>query len=324
MVPAQKAIHVDVDVVVPTWRGRHHLEHLLPTIAAQTLLPRQVILVDAPSEDGTIEIARQYGARLLPLERNFGFAAAVNRGIEATTSPLVAVLNNDLRLHPEWLANLARTDAPFCCGKIYQWETDDTLDGAWDELSLAAVPLRAGSGAKDGPYWSQPQPIQFAPWTAVLLRRDCLERIGGLDETFESYLEDVDFGLRAASMGLQGWYEPTAVCWHRGSATLGAWHPRQVRLTARNQLKLVGKHGGANWLRAHGRHVLLGQLLWGALAAKHGCLGPWIRGKWDARHELRRSTPFPIQELHAAQDSLDRTLASAGADRFWRLYRSLT
>ena len=53
-----------------------------------------------------------------------------------------------------------------------------------------------------------------------------------LDERFESYLEDVDFGLRCAEAGLSGLYVPDAVAYHQGSATLGRWHPETVRKIA--------------------------------------------------------------------------------------------
>lgn len=313
MVPRQEAIHV----VIPTWRGRAHLAELLPSIAAQTLQPAQVLIVDGASNDGTQELAAQFGARFLDLGANLGFARAVNRGIAATTAPSIAVLNNDLRLAPDWLETLAATHAPFAVGKVLQWQNADFIDATWDLPSLSGVPMRSGYGQPDGAYWSQPRRVALAPWTAILLTRDYLLQTGPLDEAFGSYLEDVDIGLRGAELGLTGAYEPKAVAWHKGSSTLGPWHPHQVRLTSRNQLRLLRKHGGDGW------NAFVGQSLWGLAAARNGCALPWLQGKWEGRRGAF-NVPKPSSTLRALEQELFATTAATGFDRFWRCYWALT
>jgi len=63
---------------------------------------------------------------------------------------------------------------------------------------------------------------------AAIFRKELFDRLGALDERFESYLEDIDFGIRCATAGLTGIYVPEAVAYHTGSATLGRWHPTTV------------------------------------------------------------------------------------------------
>ncbi len=303
-----------VSVVIPSWQGRQHLETLLPTIHGAA----EIIVADANSPDGT----RDLPVRYVELDANRGFAYAVNRGIAAAKHDVIAVLNNDLKLHPHWLTHLLPhlETAPFACGKLWQWE-GNLLDGTWDLLSLSGLPLRAGNGRKDSEIFSTQRRVFFAPWTAILLRRDYLEEVGPLDENFQSYLEDVDFGLRSLARGFQGVYEPKAQAWHRGSSTLGAWHPRQVALTSRNQLLLIAKHGGMDWIRRWPREVLAGQLLWGLAAARRGCLVPWLEGKRVGWATLRRSrSPVPDQ-LEKFQNEL---FSLTHDDPFWRLYWALT
>ena len=69
--------------------------------------------------------------------------------------------------------------------------------------------------------WDRPRTVRFVPFTATLFRTDLFRKIGGLDERFRSYLEDVDFCLRCAKHGYHGMYVPRAVATHEGSATLG-------------------------------------------------------------------------------------------------------
>lgn len=315
MVSAQEAIHV----VVPTWRGRAHIELLLESLAAQTLQPASILIVDGGSNDGTAEATRNAGATLLDLNENKGFACAVNRGIAESPGHRIAVLNNDLRLAPDWIEQMSRTDAPFVAGKVLAWDTPNQIDATWDLLSQSGVPMRAGHGKTDGAYWNQPREIALAPWTAILIRRDYWQATGGLDESFESYLEDVDIGMRGLKLGFKGRYEPSAVAWHRGSSTLGAWHPRQVRLTSRNQLRLVARHGQPDWWK-----ILIGQTLWGVAAARHGCFKPWLDGKREAIREFRNPSHGNQPSLTDLEREIFDVNAVTGFDRFWLWYWALS
>jgi GT2 family glycosyltransferase len=163
----------------------------------------------------------------------------------------------------------------FATGKILSARDHAILDGAWDEISRAACPLRVGAGSPDGPSWNTLRPIPMASMTACLVRRQTFADLGPLDERFESYLEDVDFGLRCVKAGLAGLYEPSAVAYHQGSSTWGRWNPDTVRLLSRNQVLLAAKHfrGQPRW------PILAGQLLWGLVAVRHGCAWAWLQGK---------------------------------------------
>ena len=76
----------------------------------------------------------------------------------------------------------------------------------------------------------------------MLYRAEVFRQVGLLEESFESYLEDADFGLRCALQGITGRYVPEAQAVHLGSAALGRWHPETVRRISRNQLFLAARH----------------------------------------------------------------------------------
>src|SRR4051794_36393230 len=73
---------MSISAVVPVWNGRALLARLLDTLDAQTMRADEVIAVDNGSSDGAPELARQRGARVIPMGRNAGFAAAVNRALK--------------------------------------------------------------------------------------------------------------------------------------------------------------------------------------------------------------------------------------------------
>ena len=95
-----------VDLVIPNLDGEALLGACLDGVAAQTLAPARVIVVDSGSVDGSRAIAEAHGAEWHALPANNGFAAAVNHGIAISDSPYVALLNNDAVPEPGWLAAL--------------------------------------------------------------------------------------------------------------------------------------------------------------------------------------------------------------------------
>ena len=126
-------------------------------------------------------------------------------------------------------------------------------------MSRSACAWRAGhgetgggesGGTEAGGREEKPTAIAIAPATACIFRREVLERLNGFDERFVSYLEDVDLGLRCVREGIGGLYVPDAVAWHHGSATLGRWNARVVRLISRNQVLLVARHYDRALLRS--------------------------------------------------------------------------
>ena len=320
-----------VSAIIPNWNGASRLPGLFATLHQQTEI-HELILVDNGSTDLSREIAARSGARVVSLPANLGFAAAVNRGIEEARCPWLAIINNDVQLEPDWLRRLLETaiarDAWFATGKLLDMRQRDRIDGTYDTLSRGATAWRCGAGSLDGPEFGGERVIQFAPFTALLARRELFARAGLLDVDFKSYLEDVEFGLRCATMGLSGVYVPSAVGYHAGSATLGRWHPETVRLIARNQLLLIAKHYPEWWFLRLGWPVLVGQILWGLLALRHGRALAWMRGKGEGIRLLLRSrkrNSIDITNiLRASEDQIRVLQKRLGHDWYWRCYFALT
>ena len=328
-----------ISAIVPVWNGRDLVARLLTTLAAQTRPAAEVLIVDNGSTDGAPEVARASGARVIAMGRNAGFAAAVNRGIREAAHPLLAILNSDVELAPDYLEKLAAVDAPFATGKILS--PSGLLDGSFDMTCRGATTWRCGAGRRDAAPFDQPREIASPPWTAVLYRAEVFRQVGLLEESFESYLEDADFGLRCAVEGISGRYVPHARAVHLGSAALGRWHPETVRRMARNQVLLAARHYGARHLWP----VLAAQLLWGAVALRHGRGLAWARGKVQglrlfsaARRERQRALPdgrgSDLSRSYQSRDrqgALDQVLHSneqfirtVNRDTYWKLYFLLT
>lgn len=323
----------DVTVLVPSRNRRDLLEALLPKLRLQSVPPAEILVADDGSSDGSAEAAARVGARVIVLERPAGFAAAVNRGLREIRTPWVAVLNNDVEPAEDWLERLLHAaeshSAWFACGKLLQRADPRRIDGTFDALCRGGCAWRAGHGRPEGAIWNQPRRISFAGFTAALLRRELFEKIGYLDERFQSYLEDVEFCLRCALAGYGGIYVPQARGLHTGSATLGRWCAQTVRLIARNQLLLVAKHYPEDWRRRYGRAVLAAQALWGLVAARHGRLLAYLQGKQEGIRMFRlfragsdrRADPERLAAVLAESEAeILRLQRRTGWDAYWRLY----
>ena len=163
----------------------------------------------------------------------------------------------------------------------------------------------------------------MAPMTAALFRSRLFGEIGSLDEGFESYLEDVDFGIRCAIHDRWGVYVPAATAYHQGSSTWGQWNKYSVRLISRNQLLLTAKYfrGLSRW------PIVAGQLLWGLVALCHGCAGAYLQGKMAGMRVARtipQQRPASGHNIEAFIRESEQTILDiqrqTGFDRYWRAY----
>ena len=232
-----------VGVVIPTWNGADLLRSALQSLRGQRYRDFEIVVVDNGSRDRTLAmLAEEFpDVRCISLPVNRGFAVAVNLGIRATSGEYVALLNNDAEADPDWLRALVVAldrypDVGSVASKMLDAGEPGIIDAAGDSMSLFA--WNAGHGEPDGPDFAVGREVLSACAGAAAYRRSLFDRVGFLDESYSSWFEDVDLGVRAQLAGFRCWYEPSAVVRHRGSATLGRLSDTKAYFTVRNSLKL--------------------------------------------------------------------------------------
>ncbi len=244
-----------IAVVVPTWNGLEDLRECLESLTAQRGVESELFVVDNGSEDGTGQYLRQSGVPHLSLPRNMGFSAAVNLGVSRTRSRFVMVLNEDTALEPECLDRLQATMAADpSLGGVQPLMLQLQRGGSPREPSDPEVIVysygqsltRDGRAREDGAGQlrstspSQRREIFGVCGAACLMRRQMLMALGGYDESYFAFYEDVDLNVRARVAGWRFQVEPDAVIWHVGQAAWRAGFQRpgaeNARLVARNRL----------------------------------------------------------------------------------------
>lgn len=310
-----------VTVVVVNWNGERFLDRCLSALLAQTVEPHEIILLDNASSDTSLDIVRRFpSVRLLAQNENLGFACGNNLAIEAASSESewIALLNPDAFAEAHWLEALltavrANPGFDFFGSKLITAADTAVLDGAGDAYHVSGLVWRMGHGA---PVPSLPEHVRevFSPCAAAAMyRRSALLDVGGFDEDYFCYSEDVDLGFRLRLAGYRCLYVPQSVAHHVGSGTTGGQHSDfAVYHGHRNLVWTFVKNmpGVLFWLMLP-LHVMLNlvSIIWFALrgqgaiilrAKRDALLG--LPKMWRKRQQIQKNRVASIKDIWRVLD----------------------
>lgn len=241
-----------VSIIVVNWNGIEFIDDCLSALEKQTWKQREFILVDNGSTDGSTERIRNWTARLADaqgifLSENTGFCKANNLAFAKATGEWVALINNDAVAEPNWLEELLRhADVAgrigMLGGKILFFDPPGVIDKAGHLIYWDGQNRGRGTMEADTDQYNKAEEILWPDACAALYHRKLFEETGGFDETFFAFGDDADLGMRARLLGWKAKYVPTAVVYHRHSATAGTYSPLKVMLVERNRLLLAVKN----------------------------------------------------------------------------------
>jgi N-acetylglucosaminyl-diphospho-decaprenol L-rhamnosyltransferase len=229
-----------IDVVAVTWNSREMVLRCVDRL--NPALVQRIVVVDNGSGDGTAEAIRSRHPRvdLVRLERGQSLSAAYNRGAERGSAELVLFLNDDVLASDDSITTLAqallgRADAVAAAGRLVDPGTGQTQvqyqPRPFPTLSTFASTF-AGLDRR-APVLDETTTVGIdqPPGACLLVRRDVYEAIGGWDERFEFWYEDVDLARRLGRHGLV-LYVPTAPFEH-----VGGWSAQRL-----SRAELVSRH----------------------------------------------------------------------------------
>ncbi len=219
-----------VSIIIISWNSRDYLPRCLSALSTQTYRDFEIILIDNGSTDGsTLGLLENYPNIDLHLERletNQGFAAANNLGARLARGPWLALLNSDAFPQPDWLAQLIQAaennpEFSFFASRQLQAKNPELLDGAGDAYHISGLAWRQYLGYPADQFGLASREVFSACAAAALYSRAAFLQVGGFDEDFFSYYEDVDLSFRLRLQGFRCLYVPNAVVQHVGSASVG-------------------------------------------------------------------------------------------------------
>lgn len=264
LVPATEPLTAEelprVSIVILNWNGKHHLGPCFETLRAMDYPEDrfEVVLVDNGSDDGSqAEVRQRHGwVRLVENERNTGFSAGCNQGAQvardgALDPQVLVFLNNDIHVDRGFLralvAPVVRGECAATSAKMYSWD-GKLMNSAGGGMNFHGIGIQRAYLDEPAPVHDEPRLSLFACGGAMAMDAATYFEVGGFDEEFFAYYEDVDLGWRTWVLGHEVRYAPSAVCYHHHSSTSGRVPPERLRvLQVRNpQLACVKNYDDAN------------------------------------------------------------------------------
>jgi len=276
---------MQVDVVVVAYNSRSTLRGCVAPLVA---IPGVgVTVVDNASEDGSAAAVEDLPVRVIDSRRNGGFAFGVNIGVAAGTAPWILLLNPDARIDPQDLRALVATgeaDPAVAVVGPRLLSADGTLAlsqrrfarlrSTWGQALFAhrLFPLAAWTDevVRDRDLYSKAGSPEWLSGACMLVRRTALDAVGGLDEGYFLYCEDMDLCLRLRAAGYDIRYEPATTAHHVGGAS--SVPGQTLAIYARSRVRYARRHYRRSLVPLEAAGVALGALSHIVAAARRPAL----------------------------------------------------
>jgi GT2 family glycosyltransferase len=308
-------------VIIVNWNSWDVLEICLGKLQQQTYQNFKVLVLDNASTQIMPAglLARYAGVQFVQNKINIGFAAANNQAVKTLVNVEYCVLlNPDAFPEPDWLATLVdaakeNTDYAAFASRQLMVHDSNLLDGDGDVYHFSGLIWRGGYGTSKRLAPSVPREVFSACAAAVLYRTEAFLAVGGFDDDYFCYAEDVDLGFRLHLAGYKCLLVPDAVVHHVGSVSTGGQHSDfSVYYGHRNVLWTFVKNmpGVLFWVLLP-VHILL-TLLTLAVFTFRGQGRVICRAKWDAlkglpavwskRQAIQKHRAIPVAEIWRVLD----------------------
>ena len=317
-----------VSIIIPHHQGKDLISGCLNSLKSQTFTDFEIVVVDNGSSDGSIEAIKCAAGcphpavtqlKIIKLPKNEGFAYAINLGVRESQGDLLAFLNNDTEVEPDWIQNgvNAFSEHPeigILASRIMNFHHRDIIQSTGIVIHRCGRPSGRGRGKKYDEQWSKQVEVFGASGGAMMVRRSVWEKVGPFREDFVTYLEDVDWAFRACLLGEKCWHIPNMVVYHREASTqdkqgrTGVDSPERVRKIARNKLWVLWLNTPYQILILHLPFIIgglfysltyhtfksrkLSQFLIGTLEGKWGILP-----RWKQRRTIQQQRKLTLKEL---------------------------
>ncbi|MEZ4593421.1 MAG: glycosyltransferase family 2 protein [Chloroflexota bacterium] len=241
--------NLSVTILILNWNGRSLLQTCLPPLLHQTYANYHVVVVDNGSTDDSVAFVQENfpQVQLILNEENLGFSRGTNAGLRQISADVAVLLNNDVLVQPNWLAELIR---PFHqdpqigivgCKLLFP---NGTIQHLGAKLSYPlAHSHHFHYQEPDSGQITDLQDVPYVTGASLAVRQNVLQTIGLLDEAFHPfYYEEVDFCTRARASGFRVVVTPQAVAIHDESATMKSVSGLKLQTLHQNRLRYVLKH----------------------------------------------------------------------------------
>lgn len=255
-------------VIILNWNGLKLLQEFIPSAVAHTICDEvDLIVADNGSTDASVEWVRANypEVKIIPLDKNYGFAEGYNRAIALTEYPYVTLLNSDVEVTPGWWRPILQfmvdnPDVGAAQPKILSYKEKNKFEyagAAGGYIDCLGYPYCRGrlfdvTEEDRGQYDTAPVDVAWASGACLTVNASLYKELGGLDAKFFAHMEEIDLCCRIINAGYRVCAISDSAVYHLGGASLNQGDPRKTYLNFRNNLLLLHK----NLPRKRGKKVL--------------------------------------------------------------------
>ncbi len=277
--------------IVVTFNGANAIVNCLRSIFMQSLRPAEVIVVDNNSADQTRQLVQTEfpGAKLVVNDRNLGYAAANNIGVRIASGSVICAINQDVTLDADWSLEmlnflLSHERCGAAEGKLYLSDHPKILNSGGSYVNLLGFGCATRYGEEDSGD-KAPKIVSYPSGAAFAVRKQAFDDVGGFDESYFMYHEDVDLGLRLRRAGWSVFYVPSATASHAYDSSVRSW---KIELLERNRWKTMVKDFPHGYFFRCGPLVLIFEIAVSLQLLSLGFFGAKIRATLGFLKDLRK------------------------------------
>ncbi len=241
-------------ILVPNFNGQQHLKDCLTSLAKQSYKEIKTVFIDNASKDKSVQYVKDLPGLdidILCLDRNYGFAHAINNGvkycIENYNPKYIALLNNDTKVDKNWLKYLIKaieseSNIAAVASNILFYDNPEIINSQGATSTIIGDGYGINMFKRREDIKRFPKKVIFACGAAMLLKTESLNEIGLFDDRYFAYNEDLDWGWRANLFGYKIIFAEKAIVYHKFGASWKKYALQKTYLCKRNGLCTVIKN----------------------------------------------------------------------------------
>lgn len=241
---------ISASVVVLNWNGRDYIGECIDSLLCQSYKNIEIIVIDNGSTDGSADILeKKYGGKLILIRksRNIGFAAGNNEGIRQNRGDYIFLINSDAVAQADWIEKIIESaernpESGMFASKILQYDKRNVIDNTGHLIYRDGLNRGRGRLEVDCGQYDKEEEVFFSSGCAAMYRRIVFSDKEYFDEDFFAYGDDTDIGLMCRIMGWKCTYVPSAVVYHRYSASTSPYSKLKAFYVERNRIWIAVKY----------------------------------------------------------------------------------
>jgi GT2 family glycosyltransferase len=253
-----------VTIIVLNWNGESLIRECLNSLKNTDYDNFEILVIDNASTDRSVDILNKIdGIKVVKNSRNIGFAAGNNAGVKMARGDYIVTLNNDVIVEPAWLKDpIATLEGDNTVGIISCRQMDyfhrDTIDVLFYAPTRFLLMQCVGRGEQYGtkPAHSQKGLVLGASGAAAIYRKKMIEEIGAFEESFFAYHEESDLYFRAFFAGWKCVYVPSAIVYHKRSASFNTVKESLIYYHERNRIWFIYRFFPFDYIIRNILHIL--------------------------------------------------------------------